>query len=604
VRESPALDEATVAVNPRRDMFPPKSTPDRSRPMMRRVVLALAIAALPCTSLAAQTSDPVLNRIFVLGTDSSHVWDLAQTFFDSIGPRLTGTPQGTAASDWVMKMYKSWGIETRREQYGTWRGWRRGYSHIDLVRPRVRSLEATILGDSPGTNGADVTGSTIILPIVHDSTEFAKWAPAAKGKFVLISPAYPTCRPEEEWTAMATPESKARMDTTIVKLVAEWNERIRNTGYNVTAGNPTGALGVRLEQAGAAGVIVSNFANALSGAWGTFTVYDTKNKHSLGIAMSCEDYGLLYRLTERHQGPQLRVNAQGELTGNVPVYDTFGTIKGTEKPNEIILLSAHFDSWDGSQGATDNGTGTMTMMEAMRILKLAYPHPKRTIMVGHWPGEEEGLIGSRAYAYDHPEIVREIQAGFNQDNGTGRIQSTSGVGLPNAGEHMQAWLAKLPQVFQSQIRYTGVGGPATGGTDNASFNCYGAPVFGLSSLSWDYGTYTHHTNRDSFDKIVFDDLKGNATITAMLAYLASEDPTFITRERTDLTENGGRAGRGGGRGAPSGRAALSAELSGGRGGAGGGRGGEVDEKGWGKSCPKAPRFFNDSSRVTAPSTRP
>ena len=156
-------------------------------------------------------------------------------------------------------------------------------------------------------------------------------------------------------------------------------------------------------------------------------------------------------------------------------------------------------------------------------------------MVGHWPGEEQGLIGSHAYAYDHPEIVRAIQAGFNQDNGTGRIQSTSGVGLPDAGAHMQAWLAKLPQEFQQQIRYNGVGAPATGGTDNASFDCYGAPVFGLSSLNWDYGTYTHHTNRDSFDKIVFDDLKGNATIVAMLAYLASEDPTFITRERADLT---------------------------------------------------------------------
>src|SRR4029079_7659782 len=160
--------------------------------------------------------------------------------------------------------------------------------------------------------------------------------------------------------------------------------------------------------------------------------------------MSCEDYGLLYRLTERKQGPQIRVNATSEFLGEVPMYNTFGTIKGSEKPNEVILLSAHFDSWDGSQGATDNGTGTITMLEAMRILKTAYPHPKRTIIVSHWASEEQRLNGSRAYAYDHPEIVRAIQAGFNQDNGTGRIQSTSGVGLPNAGEHMQQWLSKLP----------------------------------------------------------------------------------------------------------------------------------------------------------------
>ena len=112
---------------------------------------------------------------------------------------------------------------------------------------------------------------------------------------------------------MATPESKARMDTTIVKLVAEWTTRIRNTGYPVTAGNPTGNLGIRLEKAGAAGVIVSNFASPTGGAWGTWTVYDTKNKTAPAIAMSCEDYGLLYRLTERKQGPQITVNAVAEF---------------------------------------------------------------------------------------------------------------------------------------------------------------------------------------------------------------------------------------------------------------------------------------------------
>ncbi len=576
---------------------------------LRVAAVAAALASLP-TVLGAQsrlTSDPVLNRIWTLGMDSSRTWDLSQTLFDSIGPRLSGTPNVKAASDWVMKMYRSWGIEAHTEQYGTWRGWRRGYSHIDLVAPRVRTLEATILGDSPGTGGKDVTGTTVILPLVKDSAEFARWLPNARGRFVLISPAYPTCRPEDEWQAMATPESKARMDTAVVRLVNDWTARVRATGFPVSAGNPTGGLGVQLDNAGAAGVIVSNFANALGEAWGTFTVYDTKNTRGLGIAMSCEDYGLLYRMTERRQGPQLRVNADAQALGDVPVFNTFGTIKGTTTPDEYVMLSAHFDSWDGSQGATDNGTGTITMMEAMRLLKTAYANPKRTIMVGHWPGEEQGLIGSRAWTYDHPEILRKLQALFNQDNGTGRIQSTSGVGLPDAGAHMERWLSKLPQVFQDQIRYSGVGGPATGGTDNASFDCYGVPGFGLSSLNWDYGTYTHHTNRDSFDKIVFDDLKGNATIVAMLAYLASDDPDFIKRDRADLTAGrGGRGGGGrGGRGAAGGRAQLQGELypAGARGG-GGGRGGNLDEMGWSPTCPKAPRSFNDTLRVTVPSKRP
>ena len=576
--------------------------------MTRRLavlVAALSLAAAPATAQTG-TSDPVLQRMWRVGIDSSHTWDLAQTFFDSIGPRLTGTPAGNSASAWVQKMYKSWGIEARAEQYGTWRGWRRGVSHIDLVAPRVRTLEATMLGDSPGSGATDATAETMILPMAKDSADFARMLSSVNGKFVLISPNYPTCRPEEEWQAMATPESKARMDTAIVKLVNDWNTRVRNTGYTLSAGNPTGALGVALDNAGAAGVIVSNFANPLSEAWGTYTVYDTKNRRAPGIAMSCEDYGLLYRMTEKHQGPRVRVHAESQSLGAVPVYNTIGTIKGTEHPDQYILLSAHFDSWDGSQGATDNGTGTITMMEAMRILATTYPHPKRTIMVGHWPGEEQGLIGSHAFAADHPEIVRAIAAGFNQDNGTGRIQSTSGVGLPDGGAHMEKWLAMLPKEFQDQIRYTGVGAPATGGTDNASFDCYGAPVFGLSSLNWDYGTYTHHTNRDSFDKIVFDDLKGNATIVAMLAYLASEDPTFITRDRADLTQGGGRGGGfGGGRGgAASGRATLQAAMYP-PAARGGGRGGpDNDELGWARTCTKAPRFFNDTSRTSIPSKRP
>jgi len=584
--------------------------------IMRRIITlaaSVALVGLPQLSVGAQTfptDDPVLKKMWAAGMDSSHTWSLSQVLFDSIGPRLTGTPNGKSASDWVMKMYRSWGIDAKTEQYGTWRGWRRGHSHIDLIKPWIRTLEATMLGYSPGTSGKDVIGATVILPRVKDSAEFARWLPNARGKFVLISAAYPTCRPEEEWQQMAMPASKARMDTTIVRIINEWGDRVRATGYN--AGTQTGTLGVALEKAGAAGVVLSNFANNLGGAWGTYTVYATTQTRAPGIAMSCEDYGLLYRLTENNQGPQLRVNTDAQLLGDVPVFNTFGIIKGSEKPNEYVMLSAHFDSWDGSQGATDNGTGTITMMEAMRILKRAYPNPKRTIMVGHWPGEEQGLIGSRAWTHDHPEILKGLQALFNQDNGTGRVQSTSGVGLPDAGAHMQQWLAKLPQEFQSQIRYSGVGGPATGGTDNASFDCYGTPAFGLSSLGWDYGTYTHHTNRDSFDKIVFDDLKGNATITAMLVYLASEDPTFINRERADLTAGGGRGGRGGGgggRGAGGGRAGLSAELAaaaGGRGGrgAGGGGGNNTDEKGWATSCTKAPRFFNDTSRVMVPSKRP
>ena len=195
------------------------------------------------------------------------------------------------------------------------------------------------------------------------------------------------------------------------------------------------------------------------------------------------------------------------------------------------MLSAHFDSWDGSSGATDNGTGSLIMMEAMRILKKCYPSPRRTVMAGHWGSEEQGLNGSRAFVLDHPEIVEKLQALFNQDNGTGRVTSMSASGFVNAGEHLARWLSRIPREVTQNIKVDFPGMPGGGGTDNASFVTAGAPGFGLGSLNWDYFSYTWHTNRDTYDKLVFDDLRNNVVLAACLVYLASEDPSFITRER-------------------------------------------------------------------------
>jgi len=211
------------------------------------------------------------------------------------------------------------------------------------------------------------------------------------------------------------------------------------------------------------------------------------------LELSCEDYGLVFRLAHNGQGPRLRVQADADLLGEVPVSNVIGEIKGSEKPDEYVMLSAHFDSWDGSSGATDNGTGTITMMEAMRILKSVYPRPKRTIMVGHWSGEEQGLNGSRAFAADNPAVVKGLQALFNQDNGTGRVATISMAGLTRAGEFFGRWFAKLPTELTRNITLVIPGIPGGGGSDYASFLCYGAPAFNLTSLSWDYGTYTWHT---------------------------------------------------------------------------------------------------------------
>ena len=496
-------------------------------PSLRHLLAAGAACTLPLAAPHAAgaqsfpTGDPVLRRMWTLGVDSSQAYRFAQALTDSIGPRLTGSPGQKAGNAWLVASYKAMGIEARNERYGTWQGWRRGVSHVDLVAPRVRSLEGTMLAWSPGTGGKDVQAGTIILPDLPDSAAFRAWLPKAKGKFVLVSMAQPTCRADANWEEFARPESFEKMKAARAEATAAWTRRVANTGHTLRT------LPTALEQAGAAGV----FSSLWSAGWGVTKIFQARTERVPSFELSCEDYGLVYRLTERGQRPVLRVRADAEKLGEVPVFNTIAEIRGSEKPDEYVMLSAHFDSWDGASGATDNATGTVTMLEAMRILKAAYPRPKRTILAGHWSGEEQGLNGSRAFAADHPEVVKGLQALFNQDNGTGRVATIGSSGLTNAAPFVARWAARLPGELTRDIKFDFPGTPAGGGSDHAAFLCHGAPGFSLSSLSWDYRTYTWHTNRDTFDKIVFDDLTSNATLAAMLAYLASEDDGLVPRER-------------------------------------------------------------------------
>ncbi|MBY0488327.1 MAG: M20/M25/M40 family metallo-hydrolase [Gemmatimonadaceae bacterium] len=318
-------------------------------------------------------------------------------------------------------------------------------------------------------------------------------------------------------------------------------------GRGGAGGTPTGASdrgggpAASLAQAGRG---FGGFGGGAQGAggWGVIEIFETYNTKAPAVTLDCEDYSLVYRLAENNQHPTVRLDLDATLLGEQPVFNTIATIKGTEKPEEYVMLSAHFDSWDGGSGATDNGTGTMMAMEAMRILKAAYPKPKRTIMVGHWASEEQGLNGSTAFTEDHPEVLKGLQALFNQDNGTGRVQSLSSSGLTDIGRHLKAWYQKLPGFYTDSMSANVVswsfndvptGNP--GGTDGAVFACFGTPSFGMGAVSWNYNTYTWHTNRDTYDKIVFDDLKHNATLAAMMVYLASEDPEFIKRDRSPGT---------------------------------------------------------------------
>lgn len=492
---------------------------------MIKIQLIILVCASPYFNAVAQKSDSlIISSIIREANENSQVKTLGHQLVDLIGPRLVGTAQMQQAHDWAVKTYSDWGITARNEKWGEWRGWERGITHIDMVHPRVRTLEGMQLAWSPSTNGKTITGETIIIPNVTDSNAFKAWLPNVKGKFVLISMEQPTGRPDYNWQEFATKESFAKMKKEREVLQDAWRKRLAATGMNARS------MAQALENAGAAGIIQSNWSNG----FGVNKIFGANTKKVPTIDISLEDYGLLFRLTESGQKPRISVRADSKERGIVPTYNTMAEIRGSEKPEEYVMLSAHFDSWDGSGGATDNATGTLVMMEAMRILKKYYPNPKRTILAGHWGSEEQGLNGSRAFVEDHPEIVANLQALFNQDNGTGRVVNLSGQGYLHSYEYLTRWLSKVPTEIRTQIQTNFPGTPGGGGSDHASFVAAGAPAFSLSSLSWSYGNYTWHTNRDTYDKIVWDDVRSNAILTAILVYMACEDPNRTPREKIVL----------------------------------------------------------------------
>jgi len=484
----------------------------------------LLVLALNAT-LFAQKDNPTVRAIIKEATQNSQLEALAHEITDVLGPRLVGTPQMQAANDWAVAQYKSWGIDARNEQWGEWRGWKRGISHIDMLEPRVQSLRGTQLAWNPSTSKEGVTAEVITLPaIIKDSISFSKWLKNVKGKIVLTSKLQITGRPDYNWEEFATDKSFEKMKRQRDSLSDLWNTNMRRTGY-------TGrTLPEALENAGAVGIVTSYWSRG----FGVNKIFSARTKKIPTVDLELEDYGMLYRLAESGHSPKINITALSKELGTVPTFNTIAEIKGTEKPDEYVILSAHFDSWDGGTGATDNGTGTLVMMEAMRILKKIYPNPKRTILVGHWGSEEQGLNGSRAFVEDHPEIVAKVQASFNQDNGTGRVVRLNGGGFLRSYDYLSRWLNAVPREITNEIETTFPGAPARGGSDYASFQAAGAPGFSLSSLNWSYWNYTWHTNRDTYDKIIFDDVQNNVILTAILTYMASEDPEFTSRERAVL----------------------------------------------------------------------
>lgn len=466
-------------------------------------------------------TNPMIQKIFEEGMQRSQVMKLAQTLLDSVGPRLTGSSDADRAQAWVLSKSAEWGIPARIENYGTWNSWKNGSAFAELLFPRVRGLEVTAMGWSPGTSGQWVEGEVVEIPENVVTPElFAAWVPSVRGKFVLLNAPQLSCRMPSQWSEFGTAESRDRLRQEQSALSASFSQRV------LSGGGPR-AIQAKLKAAGALGALTTSFSQYP----GINKVFGSPGQEIPTVDVGCEDMGLLYRLAANKQAPKIRMMVTAEKGPERPVGNVIAEMKGTTLPNEYVVLSSHFDSFTGGSGATDNGTGSLTMIEAMRILRTVYPNPKRTIVLGLWNSEEQGLNGSKAYAEMHPEVIAGMQMLFNQDNGTGRISSIS----PGPFVHAQAFLSRYMSEMPSDVtQWIRMGNPSpfggVGSTDHTTFVCYKAPGIGTGALGWDYSNTTWHTNRDTYDKIVPEDLRNNATLIAMLAYMASEDTQKFPRD--------------------------------------------------------------------------
>ncbi|HEY9229203.1 MAG TPA: M20/M25/M40 family metallo-hydrolase [Gemmatimonadaceae bacterium] len=497
-------------------------------------LIAAACLLLPTASRAQtfRTADTVIKRMWQVGIEQSQLERLAQVLVDSIGPRLSGSPGFQSAVEWLEKTYQGFGVPVRRERYGTWRGWRAGPTHLDMIAPRSQTLDVELLAWSPSTGGRAIEGDVVAIPDLADEAAATQWLRTIRGKFVLASAPEIMCRAPQELERNARATTVTRINAQRADVQQNFMKRFRALAPATAAPiQVNGIVYSRLDSAGVAGILTTLW----SGGWGVDKIFGAVSQRVPSVDVSCEDYGLLHRLATNNQGPRVRLNVESQSTpAEVPMFNVVAELKGAELPNEYVLLSAHLDSWHGATGATDNGTGTLTMLEAMRILRTTYPRPKRTILVGHWGGEEQGTIGSLAFGEDHPEVISGLQTAFNQDNGTWRIEMLEAQGFAKAGGSLARWVSQLPNELADSLRLSAPGNQANSGSDHTSFICRPAPAFRLQSSYAEYRQYTWHTNRDTYDKIVFDDLKQNATLAAMLAYAASEDPERVSREQSVL----------------------------------------------------------------------
>jgi hypothetical protein len=490
--------------------------------------------------------------------DNSKILETVHVLTDVYGPRLTGSPSLKAAGEWVIEQLHAWGLKNGHLEPWDWGrpGWTNERLSAHLVSPVSDALVAEALAWTPGTNGA-VRGQAMQLTLPERPTRevltahLDTLAAAVKARIVLVGApqrvlvtfnAPPLRRedadvltqlsqpPPQQQPQQQQPQQQQQRDGQPQPLT---NNQIQEQLNQFLVTN--GALARINDAARDHGQIR---------AFGRTGVAQEENfdlaKAPPTLVMRNEDYGRVWRLLADGRSVELEVDIVNRIhPEGRTAYNVIAEIPGTDKADEVVMLGGHLDSWHAATGATDNAIGCAVTMEAARILMAIGAKPRRTVRVALWTGEEQGLLGSQAYVREHFGMVEEPKpeharfAGYiNIDSGTGRARAMTVFGPPAAGSILREALAPLADL--GVLGATTTRSRQRGGTDSTSFNEAGLPGINVLQDPIEYQSYTWHTNLDTYERIVEDDVKKSAiAIAAAVHHLAMRDeqlPRFTGEE--------------------------------------------------------------------------
>jgi hypothetical protein len=470
-----------------------------------RFIIGL-ISLCSTTSLSAQSAIDTagVGALLDQAMNRSEVRQNLQHLSDVIGPRLSGSAAMRRANEWTAEKFRSYGLTAALEPFPFGMTWERGPVSLRITAPFSRAMTAHSWAWTEGTGGRALAGP-VVLTDLSTPESLAVYRHKVRGSWVLPRAPYPVWNPDGP---PMTPEDSARLKEQL---------ELRNRAAADTSAAAVAArrqfqidLPYMLRSAGALGTLVDGAKEH-----GLMTMSGSPNRVSPlpNLVVSSEDYRLLARLIGAGITPRLEGRVENRF-GRTPVsqWNTVAEISGTELPGQVVILGAHLDSWDLGTGVTDNGTGSMVVLEAARALARSGLRPKRTIRFILFSGEEQGLIGSRAYAEAHAATADSIQAVLVIDNGTGAIRGQALQGRSDLEGLWKQLLAPLAFLQADSVRHA-----SKMGTDHLSFLPYGVPGFNFDQLPRGYN-HTHHSESDTYDKAVPEDLKQAAAVMAVTAW--------------------------------------------------------------------------------------